>query len=80
MYLRAVLTWPVQAARTRLEQIEEHVGLIKDKIMESRLGRSSFKYVSSCTTGCADPAQDSITRRREPDGPQHQRCHPREDD
>ncbi|KAK4703129.1 hypothetical protein P7C70_g3097, partial [Phenoliferia sp. Uapishka_3] len=35
----------VEAVRTRVDQVEEHMSLLKDKVMDERLGRTSFKCV-----------------------------------
>ncbi|KAL8291693.1 hypothetical protein RQP46_001951 [Phenoliferia psychrophenolica] len=36
----------VEAVRARVEQVEDHMLVLKDKVMEERLGRSSFKIPS----------------------------------
>ena len=33
----------VEAVRARVEQVEDYLSVLKDKVTEERLGRSSFK-------------------------------------
>lgn len=33
----------IETVRTRIEQLEDHLASLKDRVMEARLGRSAFK-------------------------------------